>query len=85
MRERGVARAGKGNTSVESNEYMDDIIRIIKSLENLGVLIDGVRETVKHEIKEKESGFLGMLLWTLGTSILGNMLTRKGVERAGKR
>ena len=31
---------------------MDDIIKIIKSLEDLDVLIDGVTETVKHEIKK---------------------------------
>ena len=62
---------------------MNDIIRIIKSLENSIVLLDGASETVKHEIK-KECGFLGMLLRTLGASILGNMLTRKGVMMVGK-
>ena len=41
-----------------SNENMSDIIKIIKSLEDSGVLIDGVTETVKHEIKKKESRFL---------------------------
>ena len=44
-----VARAGKEFTPLISNEDMDDIIRIIKSLEDSGVLIDGVTETVKHE------------------------------------
>ena len=39
----------------------DEIIRVMKSPENLGVLIDRVNETVKNEIKE-EGGFLGMLL-----------------------
>ena len=47
----GVIRAVKGITLVISNKDMDDVIRIIKSLENLGVFIDGVSETVKHEIK----------------------------------
>ena len=41
---------------------MNDMIKIIKSLEDLGVLIDGVTETVKHEIKEQEDRFLGALL-----------------------
>ena len=41
--------AGKEFTSLISNEDMDDIIRIIKLLEDSGVLIDGVTETVKHE------------------------------------
>ena len=54
---------------------MDDIVKIIKSLENSGILIDGVSETVKHEIKKQEGGFLGMLLGVLVDSMLGNMLT----------
>ena len=62
---------------------MDDIIRIIKSPENLGVLLDGVSEAVKYEIKRPEDRFLGMLLGTLGASMLGNKLTRKGVVKAG--
>ena len=37
---------------------MNDIIKIIKSLEYLGELVDGVTETVKHEIKKQERGFL---------------------------
>ena len=80
----GVVRARKGITLVISKEDMDDIISIIKSLENLGVLIDRVWKTVKDETKEQESGFLGMLWGTLGASILGNILTGKSVMRAGK-
>ena len=53
-----VTRAGKGITIHISNEDISDIIRIIISLEHLGVLIDGVSETVKHEIKKEEDGFL---------------------------
>ena len=56
----------------------------IESLENLGLLIDGVRKTLKNEIKKQEGRFLGMLLGTLKASVLGNMLTGKGVMRAGK-
>ena len=37
---------------------MNDIIKIIKSLEGSGVLIDGVPEIVKHEIKKQEGRFL---------------------------
>ena len=48
-------------------------------------LIDGVNETVKHEIKKQEGGFLGMLLGTLGASILGNMLTGKGAMRVERK
>ena len=49
---------------------MNDTIKIIKSLDNLGVLIDGVTETVKHEIKKQEGGFLGALLAPLGASLV---------------
>ena len=55
-------RAGKRFTVFISNENMNDIIKIIKSLEDSDVLIDGVIETVKHEIKKQEGGFLGALL-----------------------
>ena len=71
-------RAGKWITLVISNEDMGDIIKIIKSLENSGVLIDGVSETVKLEIKRQEGRFIGMLLGTSGAAMLGNVLIEKG-------
>ena len=46
---------------------MNDIIKFIKSLEDSGVLISGVTETVKHEVKKLEGGFLGALLVPLAT------------------
>ena len=49
---------------------MNDIIKITKSLENLVVLTDGVTETVKHEIKKQEGGFLGALLAPLAVSLV---------------
>ena len=83
--ERGVARTGKGVTLVISNEDMDDIIRIIEPLENLGAFSGGVSETVKHEIKRQEGRSLGLLLRTLGDSVLGNVLTGTDVMRHRKR
>ena len=50
---RGVVRAGKGFTLFISIEDMDHITKIVKSLEDSGLLIDGTIETVKHEIKKK--------------------------------
>ena len=50
--ETGAWRSGKGFTLFISNKGMNDIIKIIKSLENSGVLIDGITETVKDEIKK---------------------------------
>ena len=50
-------RIGKGFTLFTSNENMNYIIKIIKSFEDSGVVIDGVTETMKHE-KKQEDGFL---------------------------
>ena len=75
---------GSGNaTLIISNEEMNDIIRILQALEDSNVLLKGVTETVKNETKEQKRGFLSMLLGTLGASLLGNLLTGKGVLRAG--
>ena len=50
---KGAVRAGKGFTLFISNKNMDDISKIVESLENSGLLIDGATETVKHEIKKQ--------------------------------
>ena len=80
------ATKGAGTTaSIISNNEMNDIIKIVKSLEDSGVLLKGVNETIKHEAKEQRGGFLSMVLGTLGASLLGNLLTSgKGVIRAGE-
>ena len=57
---------------------MNNIMKIIKSFEESGLLIKGVSETIKNEAKEQKGGFLGMLLDILGASILGNLLTSQG-------
>ena len=71
-----------------SNDEMDDIIKIVKSLEDSGVLLKGVSETIKNEATEQRGGFLSMLLGTLGASLLGDILSKglsgKGVIRAGE-
>ena len=66
-----------------SNEEMEDM-KIVKPLEESGLLINGVSETIKNEAKEQKGGFLRMLLDTLGASLLENLLTGKGTIRAGK-
>ena len=45
--------------------------------EESGLLIKGVSEIIKNEAKEQKGRFLGMLLGTLGASLLGNLLTGK--------
>ena len=67
-----------------SNDEMEDIIKIVKSLEDSGLLLKGVTETVQNEVKEQKGGFLSMLLGTLGASLLGNILAGKGINRAGE-
>ena len=65
-------------------EDMKDIMKIIKALENSGILLKGVSEAIKNETKEQKGGFLSMLLGTLGASLLENLLTGgKGIIRAG--
>ena len=63
---------------------MEDIIKIEKSLEDSGLLLKGVTERVQNEVKEKRGGLLSMLLGTLGASLLGNILTGRGIYRADK-
>ena len=65
-------------TLIISNNKMEDIIKTVKSLEDSGLLLKWVTETVQNEVKEQKGGFLSMLLGTLGTSLLGNLLTGKG-------
>ena len=57
---------------------MEDIIKIVKSLEDSGLLLKGVTKIVQNEIKEQKGGFFSMLLGTLGACLLGNLLTRRG-------
>ena len=61
---------------------MNDILKIVKSLEESGLLIKGVSETIKNEAKEEKGGFLKMLLGILGASLLENLWTGKGTIRA---
>ena len=67
-----------------SNDEMKYIMRIVKSLEDSDLLLKGVSETIQNEAKEQKGGFLSMLLGTLGASLLGNLLTGRGINRAGK-
>ena len=60
---------------------MNDIMKIVQALEHSNILLKGV--TIKNETKELKGGFLSMLLDTLGASLLGNLLTGKGIVRAG--
>ena len=67
-----------------SNDEIEDIIKIIKSLEDSSLLLKGITETVQNEVKEQKGGFLSILLGTLGASLLGNLLKGKGAIATGQ-
>ena len=78
---------GSGTTAlIISNEETNNIIKMVKSLEESSLLMKGVNQTIKKEVKEQRGGFLEMILGTLGVSLLGNLLTGKGTDegRAGE-
>ena len=67
-----------------SNGEIEDNIKIVKSLENFGLLLKGVTETVQNEVKKQKGGILSMLLGTLDASLSGNILPGRGINRAGE-
>ena len=81
---RKMLRSGHSTTLIKSNDGMEDILKIVKSLEDSGLLLEGVCKTTKYEAKEQKEGFISMLLGTLGASLLRNILSGKGVIRAGE-
>ena len=70
-------------TLIISNNELEAIIKIVKSLENFGLLLKGVSETTQKEDKEQKGGFVSMLLGTLGARSLGNILVGKEMNRTG--
>ena len=62
---------------------MNDIMKIVQAVEDSNILLKGVTKTIKNETKEQKGRFLSMLLGTLGASLLGNLLTGKGIVRSG--
>ena len=76
-------------TVIFSNEDINDIIKIIQPLEDQDILLKGVTKTIKNDINNQNGGALGMLLGTLGASLLGNLLrdlfrSREELYRTGK-
>ena len=59
----------------------NDVMKIVKSLVETGLLIKGISEIIKDAVKNQKGGFLKMLLGTLGASLLENLLTDKGTIR----
>ena len=61
---------------------MNDVMKIVQTLEDSNILLKGVTKMIEDETKEQKGGFLSMLLGTLGASLLGNLLSGKGLTRA---
>ena len=77
--------SGSGNTTlIISNQEIEDIIKLVKSLEDSGLLLEGVTETLQNGVKEQKWGFLSYLLGTLGARLFGNLLAGKAINRAGE-
>ena len=72
-------------TLIISNEKMNNIVKIDKSLEEPGLLIKGVSELIKNEAKKRKGWFLSILLGILGASLLENLLTGKVTIKVSKR
>ena len=66
-----------------SNKEMNDMMKIVQALQDSKILLKGITKTIENETKEKKGGLLSVLLDTLGASLLGNLLTGKGILRAG--
>ena len=69
---------------ITSNEEMEDIRKIVKSLQESGLLMQGITKAIKNKTKEQKDGFLSMLLGVLAASILRNALVERGVIRVGE-
>ena len=76
---------GSGKKALKiSNEEMNNIINVFKSLEESSLLMKGVSVTIKNEGKEQRGGFSGKLLSTLDASLLGNLVIGSGVFQASE-
>ena len=71
-------------TLIISNDEIEDIIKIVKSLEDFGLLLKGISETVQNEVKDQKGEFFNMLLGTLAARLLRNLLTGQGINGTGK-
>ena len=63
---------------------MEDVIKIVKSLQESGLLMESVGETIENETTEQKDRFLSLLIRTLGSTLLGNLLSIKGARAAGQ-
>ena len=75
---------GHNTTLIISNDEINDTIKVVKSLEDSGLLLKGVTETVQNEVKEQKGRVLSILLGTSTASLLGKILTERRLKGVGK-
>ena len=71
-------------TLIISNKEMNDIIKIVKSLEESGLFTKSVSETIRYKEKKQNGGFLSMLLDAIHPSLIENLLTGNDTIRKGE-
>ena len=76
--------SGHNTTLIISNDEINDTIKVVKSLEDSGLLLKGVTETVQNEVKEQKGRVLSILLGTSTASLLGKILTERRLKGVGK-
>ena len=76
--------SGHNTTLIISNDEITDTIKVVKSLEDSGLLLKGVTETVQNEVKEQKGRVLSILLGTSTASLLGKILTERRLKGVGK-
>ena len=81
MYDSGNSKNSRITALIVSNDDIDDLVKILTALEEHDILLKGTSRAIKNETKKQEGGFLSMLLGTLGASLLGNLLTRRGLYR----
>ena len=75
---------GSGTTTlIISNKEGIDLRKIVQALEDSNILQKGVIKTIRNKTKEQKGGILTMLLGTLGAKLLENLLSGKGIVKAG--
>ena len=63
---------------------MEDIMNIVKSLEDSGLLLKEVSETIQNELKEKKRRISQLASRYIRCKFIRNMLANKGINRAGE-
>ena len=70
------------NTLITSSKEMEDLMKIVKSIEESSLVIKGICEGSESKAKEQKDRFLGPILGAVAAALFGNLLAAKGVIQA---